>query len=806
MHQFEVGDDTLLGWWPYFIDITDLPENWLELDEFSDLRELIHITNDDVHTFDVVYGDDMAAQRRVAEGRMVCEEGRFLTPEDAGQPVCVVSTDFLELNGLKIGDSITLDLGNYLSEQYAPLGAVAVTRGRQNTEYRSQTFTIIGSWRDLNEGNHVFRDRFWCWSNNAIFVPTAFLPECRNAEGHEFKPSEISFVVGNAEEIVPFMEESLPILDEMGISYVFSDGGWSSIGPDLMQARSIALVKLLVFGGAAVFALMLTVWLFIGRKKREYAIYRALGMPVREASMQLYVPFLMLGAVSAAIGAIAARVFSLRQIAEAQADAMTEAALHNPAGPGLYVLGAVGFLLVLAAFAWGGILLIRRKSVLELLQGEGNRRRERIAQAIGTEYPSSVAYGDSFPPGEASRFGGTGDVENALPTPALGGSRSKNWGGRYLRRLLGRNLGRSALSILLAALLAFAFGLITVLRGIYAEAYQNVEVKPVFTGGISYERALKIADSGYVRDPYYEYAAQDGMVEMEGATIILTNRLDMRVSEPIEWLEGWDAESAMNTDEKVLVMYSTHAEHFGFQLGDMVRVNEGAWYQNLVAMGIDPLKPGETPLERRDSHRPFFRLVGIIQTNIQQDTAFIPAEARWKVMFLVPKLELDIAEYTLIDYSQATAFSDYAKGQMDKNQTAVKFTMDTSYADRIYKIHRLIESLYPLAVAAALLLGGVLPGLIVLHGSKEISILRALGVRARDCVILYTLSQVLCALAGLVLGIAAVLVALRPELGEVIVPFAIYLAAHLAACALGSGVFAWLCARKHVLAQLQAKE
>ena len=94
----------------------------------------------------------------------------------------------------------------------------------------------------------------------------------------------------------------------------------------------------------------------------------------------------------------------------------------------------------------------------------------------------------------------------------------------------------------------------------------------------------------------------------------------------------------------------------------------------------------------------------------------------------------------------------------------------------------------------------------MLHSSKEISILRALGVRARDCVILYTLSQVLCALAGLVLGIAAVLVALRPELGEVIVPFAIYLAAHLAACALGSGVFAWLCARKRVLEQLQAKE
>ena len=783
-HQFDVGDDSLIGWWPYFVDITDLPENWLETDEFSDLRELIRVTNDDVHTFDVVYGDDMAAQRRVAEGRMVCEEGRFITPADAGQPVCVVSTDFLAMSGLKVGDSITLDLGNYLSEQYAPLGAVAVTRGRQNTEYTTQTFTIIGSWRDLNEGNHVYRDRFWCWSNNAIFVPSAFLPECRNAEGHEFKPSEVSFIVGNAEEIVPFMEECLPLLGEMGLSYVFSDGGWSAVGPDLMQARTIALVKLLVFGGAAVFALVLTVWLFIGRKKREYAIYRALGMPIPGASMQLYVPFLMLGILSAVVGAIAARVFSLRQLAASSAEVATG---HTPAGPGLYVLGALGFLLVLAAFAWAGILLIRRRSVLELLQGDGGKHKRTVQE--------QEAVSLSMAP-----------LRAVAVSHALGGSRSKNWGGRYLRRLLGRNLGRSALSLILAALLAFAFGLVTVLRGIYAEAYQQVEVKPVISGGLSYERAVKIAESGYIRDPYYEYVAQNGQIEMEAATVVLTNRLDHQVTDPIDWLPGWDEETLMASDERVLVMYSSHAAKFGVTLGDKVRINEQDWYNNVTALGLDPLKPGETDMDRRDARRPFFQVVGIIQSDSENETVFLSTEARWKVQFLVPKLELDIAEYTLIDYHQAATFSDYVKGQLDRNQTAVKFTMDTSYADRIYKIHRLIESLYPLAVAAALLLGGVLPGLIVLHGSREISILRALGVRARDCVILYTLSQVLCALAGLVLGIAAVLVALRPELGEVIVPFAIYLAAHLAACALGSGIFAWLCARKRVLEQLQAKE
>ena len=783
-HVFEMGDDSLIDWWPYFVDITDLPDNWLETDEFADLRELIQVTNDDVHTFDVVYTDDMAAQRRVAEGRIICEEGRFITTADAEQPVCVVSTDFLEMSGLKIGDTLTLDLGNYLSEQYAPLGAVAVTRGRQNTEYTTQTFTIIGSWRDLNEGKQVFRDRFWCWSNNAIFVPTAFLPECRNAEGHTFKPGEVSFVVGNAEEIIPFMEECLPILDEMGISYVFSDGGWSAIGQDLMQARTIALVKLLVFGGAAVFALVLTVWLFIGRKKREYAIYRALGMPIPGASMQLYVPFLMLGILSAVVGAIAARVFSLRQLAASSAEVATG---HTPAGPGLYVLGALGFLLVLAAFAWAGILLIRRRSVLELLQGDGGKHKRTVQE--------QEAVSLSMAP-----------LGAVAASHALGGSRSKNWGGRYLRRLLGRNLGRSALSLILAALLAFAFGLVTVLRGIYAEAYQQVEVKPVISGGLSYERAVKIAESGYVRDPYYEYVAQNGQIEMEAATVVLTNRLDHQVTDPIDWLPGWDEETLMASDERVLVMYSSHAAKFGVTLGDKVRINEQDWYNNVTALGLDPLKPGETDMDRRDARRPFFQVVGIIQSETENETVFLSTEVRWKVQFLVSKLELDIAQYTLLDYHLATAFSDYVKGQLDRNQTAVKFTMDTSYADRIYKIHRLIESLYPLAIAAALLLGGVLPGLIVLHGSKEISILRALGVPAKDCVILYTLSQVLCALAGLVLGIAAVLVALRPELGEVIVPFAIYLAAHLAACALGSGVFAWLCARKRVLEQLQAKE
>ncbi len=364
IHRFYMGDDTRKGWWPYVTDITDLPEGWLETDEFAPLRELIQVTNDDVHTFDMVYTGDMAAIRRVAQGRIVCEEGRFLTPADEGQPVCMVNTDVLEAYGLKVGDTLTLDLGNYLCEQYAPLGAVASTQGRHATEFTRQEFTIVGSWRDLNEGKHAQRELYWCYSNNAIFVPAPFLPDCVNKDTYEAKPGEVSFIVGAAEEIVPFMEEVLPKLEAEDRLYEFSDGGWSLIADDLIQAKNLALVKLLIFSAAALFALVLTVWLFIGRKKREYGILRALGMPKGEAGNRLFIPFLLLGILSAALGLIIARIVTLRQLTAAA----EETAVHEPAGFGLFLLGALGFLILLAAIALVGLGLIRRKSVLELVQ------------------------------------------------------------------------------------------------------------------------------------------------------------------------------------------------------------------------------------------------------------------------------------------------------------------------------------------------------------------------------------------------------------------------------------------------------
>ena len=383
-----------------------------------------------------------------------------------------------------------------------------------------------------------------------------------------------------------------------------------------------------------------------------------------------------------------------------------------------------------------------------------------------------------------------------------------NWSGRYLGRLLCRVPVRSLLSLLLAALLAMAFGVLTVLRGIYGEAYRNVDVRGVFYGGLPYTAAQKLENSDMVKDPCYEYVNKDCEIEFHGGTLYFVSGILRFAQGEVEWLEGWDEAAFDSSDEQVCVMSAGSALMMGFSLGDSVRVEE-AGYTGYLMRELDKWQTDEDwneTLVVRDQRRPRMQLVGLIQSDEYDNTLYIPITA-WKHFYWISnQLTLDLAEYSLTDYHRAEEFSEYAKEVLSHVQNIVKLELDTSYADRIYKIHRLIETLYPITIAAALLLGGVLPGLTVLHASREISIFRALGVKVRKCTTLYTLAQVLCALLGLVLGMCLVLVIQRPVIGSVIFPFAVYFVAHIAVCAIGSGVFAWLSARKHVLAQLQARE
>ncbi len=366
--RYCLGDDSRKGWQPYWTDITDAPENYLETSDFASLRSLIEVTEADRRTFDVVYTEDMAAIRRVTTGQITTARGRLLGPQDAGKPVCAVSEAFLNETGLHLGDTLTLKLGNVLMEQYAPLGAVAVTRGRYANAWAEQSFTIVGAWQDVGDGAWLERELYWAYSDNTVFVPLSFLPGSCDTTDHLFRPAEVSFLVREAANILPFEEEMLPKVDEMKLKYEFADRNWAALAEKMNQTKTASLIRLLAFGAAAVLAVALTVYLFLIRRKREYAILRALGSPRQAAARALWLPLLALAVLPVLLGTVLARLLSDAAGQSGEIVSAFGLSALPSLSPLLYLTAVLGVLCLIALACVLYLRALGRKSPLALLQ------------------------------------------------------------------------------------------------------------------------------------------------------------------------------------------------------------------------------------------------------------------------------------------------------------------------------------------------------------------------------------------------------------------------------------------------------
>ena len=809
---FWLGDDSLRNWWPYVTDVTDLPENYLETEDFAPLRELMQVTNDDIHTFDVVYTGDMASIRRVARQQLTPVQGRFLGPEDEESPVCVVSDAFLVKNGLNLGDSVTLKLGNHLMEQYKPLGAVAVSRERYANEWTEQTFTIVGSWKDSSDrrwqkqehysyyslGSWQEQDFYWAYSDNAIFVPASFLPEACDTEHHLFRPGEISFIVRDAANIGAFGKECLPLVEAQGLQYEWNDANWPIVAEKMAQTRRLTMMKLLIFTAASLLAVGLTLYLFLYRRRREYAILRALGTPRRAAAKALLLPLLALAALSSLLGLVTAWLRSgaaIRQSAAEFAEAGLEAMpkVHG----GVYLLGAFSLLLVTALMAGAYLRALGKRSPLALLQDSDRRKAKKDGQLpaeIGLEDLAHASAVLAFP-------------VTATGKPVKGFLR------RYVLRHIRRAGLKTVLALLLAALLVGAVGQLTVMRSRYAEMMDTVEVEADFFNGLSLGKAESLVKSGYLREGEYRkvFSEEEAEIEFAPAQLILTNRLNHEISAPITWLKGWDMETADAACEKICVLPALLMEELGVGLGDKVRIDPRTKEMSAIALLLlghpeAVINDWDDMVALRDQYRSFYTVIGRVETEDTKRVAYAPTESFFYYQSFGTTLYLDSASFTLNNYQDADKVRQMAAEIQYTAKKPPVFSMDTSDADRIYRVYRLIETLYPLTVAAALILGTLLPVLMILQEQKEAAILRALGWSKKLTIRRLTLEQALLCLMGLALALLALFaVNGLGFLGVILVPV-LYVVAHFTLCVGASAAISASILQKSPMRLLQVKE
>ena len=187
------------------------------------------------------------------------------------------------------------------------LGAVASTRGRYAENWTEQEFTIIGTWRDVNQGNYLTEDYIWAYSDSTVFVPSSYTPEGATKRT-AYYPGDITLLI-DADAMGDFVENTLPALQEAGWITYWNDRGWPQMEEKLNQVSQTSLYKLLAFGAATLLVIALTVYLFVARRSRDYAILRAMGMDRRHSGRSLLIPLLCLTLAAVIPGVAAALIW-----------------------------------------------------------------------------------------------------------------------------------------------------------------------------------------------------------------------------------------------------------------------------------------------------------------------------------------------------------------------------------------------------------------------------------------------------------------------------------------------------------------
>jgi ABC-type lipoprotein release transport system permease subunit len=767
---------------------------------YHNLDELIDLINDDRHTFDMVYTDDMRAIMRFHEDKMRIIQGRMLVPEDTINTanVCVVSRHFMNTNNLQLGDTITMRLGDALHGQNAALGAVAVVSERRHNPGAEviAELEIVGVYSDVDSLRAQVENPYWTYTNNTIFLPLSLLPPTADTAGQEVLPSEFSFVIDNPRNIPAFLQSSAPALESMGLTLFFSDGGWLPLEQHFDVTGRLSVIAIAGFSFAALITLALTVYLFIGRKKKDYAIMRALGTTKLRAGATLFVPLVLVALIAIISGSICGFIYTGRTI-EDNFTVLSEIGLEaNRAVP---VTVLLGFILVKVAALCGLTLLgLRRLGAqppLALLQSSGSNAKKAKPKPEKTMQASLPELG-------------------VIPKADF---TAKNYNAvRFLfRYTLLRSIRapvKSLLMILITATFLGAIGQFAAMRHSYRELFETLEVKGKFLNGMPLPRAQAFGENDFAAEPYYELVLEGAEVNGRPAIVNATNYIERFVENsessiihsPYLHPEAWTGEN-----DALCLLGADLMDALGVGFGDEVQVYFEGFKTRIREQNRTADDERFNMLLRRQSA--FYTVAGRLESDNEEynKAMFVPVNDVIEPLFRNEEwgfyIPLTYVEFTLADNYLAEEFRAY--GIRRSGDRGRSFVMDTGELESVSANMELWQALFPVITIALIIMGGLFSALIVLQSSKEAAIFRILSATKKRVRVLLTAQQAVFGLAGIVLGITAVrLYNGREAFSEVMTAMILCAAPYFAVNVISAALCAINATKHNVLELLQTKE
>ena len=768
--RYEKGTDALCV-------IDNLPGNYLEMESFARQKGWKEAIDYNMRVYDVLYTSDMRAIPKFNDQRVSIVKGRSLTVEDTD--ACVVSKEFLNKYNLSVGDSISLQLGDKICHR-----GTEVIEGKDLPGFGEATeLLIVGAYSDFTG------------ELDTIYVPSAILP-VEVPDNYEMKPEEFSVFVEDSHDIEAFHKAAEQFAEALDLTLEYSDRGWLDVKDSLGMGALASLLTTVLYVAGAALALFLAVYLYIGRNKKSFAIMRMLGVPGKAAGNSILLPFVTVSILSVPIGGITGLYYAQRTAKKAllgMADSAPAGYVPNAELPISIVILCLSLeLLFVSLVAYFFLRNMKHTPPLELLQEGAKYRRGAEAWKAPLE-PSSV----SFVPTEL-------DMEKIYA--AGKGTLKRNYGSvrhvtAYIRRHAART-GKTVVSLVLAVVLAAGIGAFVLARITYQDAFYELGVKCTASDFI-FSFAKELSTSSLVKD-FYCYDNFGVRVEGEEDNIPMTVTSDFVRSMGdecvVDYAEGYEL-SAFEGTAQVCLAGREVAEKLNISAGDEIGILADTLYTALKEQG------GK---EAVSNGYKTYKVIGVIEsddvnirggifTGIRNDLTRL-----FSMDFAVEHCEFILADNDRLDELQELLQNMEGRSVMYSQNAS--HHVDSGGLANIERIRGLVESLFPIAVAAAVLIGLFGPLLVILQSAQEAAFLRILGVTKKRARCMLAIEQIVLCIAGIILVAGGLALYDSGRFARGIETFAVCFGLYLLGCVCGAVAASIQVTRHKLLELLQVKE
>lgn len=802
-----------------FLQLIDgLGDDYLETKEFAWYKGVIEAAKQSVLAYDMVYTSDMRAIPYVNERKMVICEGRPLTAEDTDG--CVVSEFFLETYGLSLGDRIHVELGDQLLWGQGYDGSRFRLAEDMSKVAASAELEIIGAYRFANEWIDRSNERDWSYGPGTVFVSSALLP-IEVPKDHEITMGDFSVLIENPNDIQSFRDAAEPMAAEMSLGLRFSDGGWAAMKNNFKTGLQTSFLTTMLYVIGAALALLLAIYLYIGRKKESYAIMRTLGVPGKKAGILLVLPFCALSVAALPLGGIAGVFYASYTAVKTLANLSDSSAPDGYA----YVLDATLpveavilclFCELLFIFFVALLFLQKMKKTapLKLLQeGAGTAKETGIFRL---SFPAPKHMPDIMDTDPVSHGIDITKLSDSFTETCLSDATSNEASHRkysalrqvsaYILRHMKRGIGKSAVSLILTIALTAGIGMLALARLTYQEASSQLRVKGrAMMFASSYIRELSKSDLLENIYYYHEFSVRVNGIGVL-SPISFTNDFDRYLIDDytVDYADGYDGSVFDGTGPVCLVGQSL-AEKLGVHPGDDITLMSENLYTFM------PQLYEEDKLEEAIARagKPY-KVAGILRSKNTDTNAGIFASMNEAAENLYSQpFAVDYCEFTLAHNEKGPEVNDLLEELKNKSirfSPMAYFHVDSELFENTKRIRNLLESFFPIAVAAAVLIGVFGSGLILMQSIQEAAFLRILGLTKKRVRSILVFEQMILCIVGIVF-VAGILILFYPGIFiKSINTLAFCWLLYLLGCTCGAFAASIQVTRHRVLELLQVKE